>query len=197
MKKLYMLLFAFVFGAGAANANIQVVQVASFSFTPQTFTINVGDTVRWTLVSGTHTSTSQSVPATATGWSSPTLSTTGQTFDYKVTVAGNYGYVCSFHPSQMIGGFFAISASGITTPSISQVINAYPNPCKDKITITHGAISNITLYNMVGEKISSINVDATETKTAVELAELPAGVYFFSVMKDGAVVETRRIVKSN
>jgi plastocyanin len=196
MKKLYILLFAVVTCIAPASAVIHTVTVANNTFTPQTFSASVGDTVRWVLAAGTHTTTATAatIPAGANPWDQM-LSSTGVTqFDYPIAVAGNYGYVCSFHTG-MVGGFTASSSTNIADVNVSVATTAYPNPFKDKITVTHGPIDAIAIYNMVGEKMSAIEVSATETKTTLELAQLPAGVYFFSTMKEGRVLETKRIVK--
>lgn len=192
MKKLYSIAAALLMTA-SAQAVIHNVQVTSNVFTPSSFSANVGDTVRWTFASGTHNTTSQSVPSGAATWASPNMSS--GTFDYIITTAGTYGYVCTLH-SGMAGGFTASSSTGITTPSINAVLNAYPNPFKEKITVTHGSIDAIDVFNMVGEKVATMNVDAAETRTTLELAGLSSGVYFVSTMKEGAILETRRIVKT-
>jgi plastocyanin len=195
MKKLYAIAATLLL-AVSAQATIHMVTVANNTFTPQAFTAQVGDTVRWVLSAGTHTTTgtASTIPAGANPWNQ-TLSSVGQTFDYKIMVSGNYGYVCSFHPG-MVGGFSAAAPSSITTPSISSVLNVYPNPCKDKITVSHGSIDAITVFNMVGEKVETMNIEASETKTTLELTDLSTGVYFLSTMKDGAILETKRIVKT-
>lgn len=193
MKKLYTLVFALMLAAGA-QATIHTVQVANNSFTPAAFSAVVGDTVRWVLAAGMHTTTSASIPASASAWDQ-TLSSVGQTFDYKIMVAGNYGYVCNFHPG-MAGGFSATSSTGVTESGLNVAFTAYPNPFKDKVTITHSGIDHINIFNMTGSKISSVEVSAYDTKTVLELSTLPAGVYFFSTMKEGTIVETKRVVKT-
>lgn len=196
MKKLYMLGIALMF-AGSVQATIHTVQVANNTFTPQTFTAAVGDTVRWVLSAGTHTTTSTaaSIPAGASPWDQ-TLSTVGQTFDYKIMVAGNYGYVCNFHPG-MAGGFTASASTGVEEQALNVVFAAYPNPFKEKLTITHSGIEKINVFNMTGSKVASFEVSVYDTKTVLDLSALPAGVYFFSTIKQDAIVETKRVVKTN
>jgi plastocyanin len=48
-----------------SNATKHVVTVANFVFTPSSLTINLGDTMEWVFVSGTHTTTSTTIPAGA------------------------------------------------------------------------------------------------------------------------------------
>jgi plastocyanin len=80
------------------------VDVGNFYFSPVSFDVAVGDTVVWTLVEGTHTTTSTLVPAGAATWDY-TFTGVSDTYTYIVTVPGVYEYICSFHPSNMIGSF--------------------------------------------------------------------------------------------
>ena len=94
----------------------QTVTVGNFFFNPSTFSINVGDTVRWVWVAGTHTTTSNpgGIPAGAASWDAPITSGVN-TFEYKVTVAGSYAYVCTPHAPGMAGTFTAVGF----TPTLS------------------------------------------------------------------------------
>lgn len=69
------------------------VSIENFMFVPATVTINVGDTVRWTVNSGTHTATSNSGV-----WDSNTMAT-GGVFAFTFDQAGNYPYICTIHPN--------------------------------------------------------------------------------------------------
>lgn len=195
MKKLYMLALACLLGIASANAVIHQVDVGNNTFTPASFSANIGDTVRWVLVAGTHTTTSSSVPSGAATWDQTLTSSGVTTFDYVITTAGQYAYVCSFHTG-MSGGFSVSSSTGIESLAGETPFTAYPNPFRDKLTITHSAIDGIAIYNMLGAKISTEEVAATETQTTLELSHLPSGVYFFSTMKEGRIQETKRIVKT-
>jgi plastocyanin len=104
MKKLSLLFLfvAFLFtGAKAATIN---VSVTDFAFTPLSFTVQVGDTVVWTLTSGSHTTTSTSVPAGAASWDY-TFTGPGDTFSYIVQVEGVYEYWCAIHTIDMRASF--------------------------------------------------------------------------------------------
>jgi plastocyanin len=95
MKKLvFLFLFSY---ALHVRADVIVVNVSNFQFTPNNFTVNMGDVIRFTLVSGVHTTTSTSVPTGASSWDQA-LNTVGQTFDYTANVPGNYSLVCTIHP---------------------------------------------------------------------------------------------------
>ena len=100
----------------------QTVNVGNNFFSPNTFTISFGDTVRWVWNAGGHTTTSQSVPAGAATWNSA-INSVVTSFKYVPTVLGTYNYQCTIHGAAMSGNFTVtcpvpaptISATGSTT----------------------------------------------------------------------------------
>jgi len=92
----------------AAN---QWVTVEDFSFTPSAITINVGDTVTWqnNATSTPHTATSTSAPSGG-AFDSGTISAGGGTYSHVFTIAGDYSYLCTFHPTLMTGTITVNSA---------------------------------------------------------------------------------------
>ncbi len=89
---------------GLASANTFNIDVSSFAFTPSSLDAAVGDTLIWTLSSGSHTTTSISVPAGAASWDY-TFSGVGDSFSYVIAVEGVYEYHCALHPTLMIASF--------------------------------------------------------------------------------------------
>ncbi|CAM3500461.1 zinc-dependent metalloprotease [Flavobacterium gelidilacus] len=63
-------------------------------------------------------------------------------------------------------------------------INYYPNPVKDKLTIfAKELISNISIYNIVGQKIISSTINSTNT--TLDLTNIASGSYFLIIDADG------------
>lgn len=88
----------------------RVINVQNFSFSPSNINnVQIGDTIRWVWVSGNHTTTSTSVPAGAAEWDSPITSTV-TSYEYRVTVAGSYSYVCTPHAGMGMTGTFTVVA---------------------------------------------------------------------------------------
>src|SRR5258708_3835076 len=88
-----------------AKANVQVGQVF---FNPTSTSINVGDTVTWTWVGGTHNVISE------TGiWSSSTQSS--GTFSRQFNSPGNFPYYCSVH--SFPGGSAQNAVINVTAPN--------------------------------------------------------------------------------
>ncbi|MEP6684722.1 MAG: plastocyanin/azurin family copper-binding protein [Parafilimonas sp.] len=114
MKKIYLLIAA-IFILKISFANTFVVTVSNYQFSPANVNAVVGDTIKWIWSSGFHTTTSTSVPAGAATWDAP-MQGSGQTFLYKLTVAGSYNYFCSIHPTAMLG---TLNVTGILPVTLS------------------------------------------------------------------------------
>ena len=93
-----------------------VVTVGNFFFNPVNVNVNVGDTIRWVWSAGSHTTTSTpgAIPAGAAPWDE-LINSSNTSYEYKVTVAGSYAYVCTPHAPGMAGTF---TAAGFT-PTLS------------------------------------------------------------------------------
>jgi plastocyanin len=93
----------------------QTVSVAAegFSFSPESFEIAVGDTVRWEWEAGGHNVRPDAIPG-GSDWSgteggdSDTYSS-GHTYSYTFEVAGEYSYYCGPHQSAGMVGSFTVT----------------------------------------------------------------------------------------
>lgn len=111
MKKNNILLaFSFLFLINLSYATRYTVQVSNFSFNPSSISnVHPGDTIHWVWVSGSHTTTSSSIPAGAATWDEP-INSTSTVYDYVPAVAGVYNYVCTPHATMgMVGSFTVVS----------------------------------------------------------------------------------------
>ena len=106
-----------------------VVTVMDFQFTPSSISnVNLGDTIRWVWVNGTHTTTSTTIPSGAASWDQP-IDVNNTSYEYPTTVAGTYNYHCMHHPSQMIASF--------TVTGFTPVLNVIPS--NQNVTATMGS----------------------------------------------------------
>jgi hypothetical protein len=74
-------------------------------------------------------------------------------------------------------------------------ISVYPNPAVNNVNITvQNETGNLkfTLFNVLGEAI--INTKLYEGQNTVAVDKLTNGVYFYTIYKDGAVLETKKLV---
>lgn len=118
-------------------------------------------------------------------------------FSYVVTKIGTYHYVC--HPATPHGedGYIVVAAAtGIQSYNAPNTFSTtYPNPFSEKITIEASNADMIFIYNFMGEKIKSYSLKSGQTKLEADVAALPKGIFFYSIIKDGAILETKKIIK--
>lgn len=193
MKKLYTI-FVFIFAVSLANAAIIPITVQASSFSPAAVTAVCNDTILWIWgQAGTHTTTSTTIPGCATSWNAP-ISASSFTFAITVPCTGTYNYVCT--PHGFTGTITVTCASGVPAINNSALYSAYPNPFSSKIDIEVSDADMIALYNVVGEKIKTITLLNGQTKAEINASDLMEGIYFYCIMKEGVVIETKKIVKN-
>ena len=177
------------------------VAASNFVFTPAVVSATVGDTIKWTRTSGSHTTTCDGQagtirPAGAAPWNAP-LTSGNPTFIYVITVPGKYAYICEPHAPDMAGVINAVPSS-IT--QINEIVTGYeisqnyPNPFNPSTKIRFSIPSNefvtlkifnelnITYYDLLPtmEKAAANHENMVETagdawhpddKMAAEFAE--------------------------
>jgi hypothetical protein len=99
--------------------------------------------------------------------------------------------------SDMVSGIdLGMTTAGLHESATEVSVQLQPNPTKGNVQVTLPAdyqLANLSIYNMVGEKLKSINSTATQLNLSV--SELKAGVYLI-VMTDRTGVQTvKRLVK--
>lgn len=92
------------------------------------------------------------------------------------------------------------SKSGIKTSSSAVLLQNNPNPftaeTEIKMTLPENVgHATITIYNLEGKQMKSIRVnDRGEVKVKLLGNELSAGMYLYSLIADGKVVDTKRMI---
>ncbi len=192
MKKLYALFAPLTF-AIVSPATIHTVSVSDFAFTPSSVTAVCGDTIAWVWQSGSHTTTSTTIPGCATAWNSP-INSSMLAYAIVIPCAGTYNYKCNFH-ANMTGTITATCTGGINDPKLNVSSQLFPNPFTGKVTIKYHNADEVRFTNVVGEAIKTVKLDKSQSQAEIDLADLPSGVYFYSALKEGMYAETRKIIK--
>jgi hypothetical protein len=73
---------------------------------------------------------------------------------------------------------------------LTQNIEVYPNPAKDMLTIKAENITNVVIFNSMGQKVYEKTMDSSEV--SINLDGFDSGIYLVKVVADGDEV-TRRI----
>jgi hypothetical protein len=154
--------------------------------------VQCGDTVKWVLGAGSHTTTSTTIPAGATPWDQP-INSVNSTYSYIVPAfSGVYNYKCT--PHGFTGSFTVTCAIGIDEYTSLQGIDIYPNPSRAIVKIMYSDADEIRILDMTGIVVSSISLSKYETEKEVDLSNLSSGVYFCLLQKDGSTNAVKRII---
>lgn len=99
------------------KATTVTIAVSSNQFTPSNVNVNVGDSIKFQWMDGSHTTTCDgifpgtSLPTGAAPWDAQ-MNSGSPIFIYRITVAGTYNYVCQPHAPSMAGTINAAGAGG-------------------------------------------------------------------------------------
>jgi len=55
----------------------------------------------------------------------------------------------------------------------------------------------IRVYNIVGQQVLSRSLQINQSEVRINTSQIPVGVYFFSALRDGIVVETKKLLKKS
>jgi hypothetical protein len=95
------------------------------------------------------------------------------------------------------------TAPSLAARSLSPVLSVYPNPARGLITVSLGQKFNadykFRLNNIIGREVRTISLrpEAADGGMALNLSDLPAGMYFYSLVLDNKVMSTHRLVLQN
>jgi plastocyanin len=200
MKKNLLSLFICLLAAATQmSATVHLINQQGLTFSPDNLTVLVGDTVRFRWNSGTHNTVSTVVPEGAATWNSP-LNSGNQSYDYEVTVAGNYEYRCTFHSGQD-GVFTAVSNPNNVNsakPAISEM-NVRMASGGNLIIHMQNALGNrvsVTMLDITGREVSSLFQGTVASEDFIVRQDLSAfhrGIYFVR-FQEGARVTTRKVL---
>jgi plastocyanin len=99
--------------AGAAQAATVTVQMGDNTFTPDSVTVNVGDTVTWNHVGNNP----HDVTADNGAFSSPRRMANGQSFSWTATAPGTFTYTCTIHAARGMKGTIVVQGAGGGAPA--------------------------------------------------------------------------------
>jgi plastocyanin len=179
-----------------AVATTHTIQVGDYYFSPTAVNAAVGDTILFSWVSGSHTTTSTSVPGGANSWNSP-MNSTNTSFQYVLTTAGTYNFHCNIHPSLMSGTLTVGSATAIEETASVTEIGIYPNPTNGKIQVTAPwPIKAVEIFDVLGNTVYS--APANSDIPTIDLSGQANGIYFMRLLfTNHAGVGMKKIIVNN
>lgn len=110
-------------------------------------------------------------------------------YDYDGEVA------CESDPALAVNGeddFVMVTIDGIE--DFSSLINVYPNPTRANVNIEAEGLSNIVVFNALGQVVYEVN--ATDDHVVVNMSNFGAGVYMFNIItNNGTTVKRVTVAK--
>jgi plastocyanin len=211
MKK-YLLIGALaMIVSGFASGHTVTITNSDFTFSPDNVTINLGDTVVFTLMNihdavevSEATWNANGTTPLAGGFSVPLGG--GQVTGLS---AGIHYYVCTFHVSLGMKGKITVNeSSGISENEVgTKKFNIYPNPNSGKFMLQFngpdGSIGSwllsdpeagIQVYNILGEKVADLSDLISNSSSEIDLSYVPNGIYFIR-LKDSKSTYTEKLIK--
>ncbi len=93
---------------------------------------------------------------------------------------------------------FEVTPLGIKNVSSETALKAFPNPVDDKLNIsfarsTNNETASIELFNMLGVKVASVQLNSVEGVISIPTEDLKAGLYFYSIRENGKSSKPGRI----
>jgi plastocyanin len=181
------------------SATVHIVNQQGTAFSPADFTVIVGDTVRFQWNNGSHNTVSTDVPAGAELWNSP-LNSGNQSFEYEVTVAGSYAYVCTFHAGQ--DGVFTAEAAPNSVQNVQRAaieMNVRTS-ANGNLTVhvmnASGDQATVTMLDITGREVATLHQGVIASDDFVirqDVSSFQRGIYFVR-FQEGARVSTRKVL---
>ncbi len=164
-------------------------------FSPQNLSIEIGDVVNWSWVSGQHNVAASSGPESFNSGShfSPFE------WSFTFTLSGTYNYECTlFNHAVTQFGTIIVSPLSIANLERSRSFDLmlYPNPAVNTVIIekTRNGSSTVKFTDLSGRHILTI-ANTTELRMTCDIADLTRGIYFVEVEMDGVIVRQRLLIQ--
>ncbi|WP_051718345.1 T9SS type A sorting domain-containing protein [Hymenobacter sp. IS2118] len=191
---------------GPVLAKIVNVTIGNNFYSPAEVTIDPGDQINFVWQAGVHPTVSDSPTPL---WQSFTLSaSTPARLLPAFNTPGSFPYHCSAHgsPGNGMNGIIVVrqgTVTSTTNPALAAALNVYPNPSRGQITVQltqkPGVDYTFRLSNIIGQqlRVIALKPELTSAGLLVDLSDLRTGMYFYSLLADGKVVATKRLVLQN
>ncbi|TGE13785.1 T9SS type A sorting domain-containing protein [Hymenobacter elongatus] len=190
----------------SAFATTYTITVGDNFYSPEKLDIKLGDEVIWKWQSGNHPTASDNA-----AWVTFQMNSSSQTKSITFNTLGTFAYHCTAHAffdngswKGMIG---SISVKPVTTAAEARLVmptlSVYPNPSKGMVLVSLGQKAGesykLRLSNIIGREVRMVALkpETDAEGVPVNLSDLPAGVYFYSLLVNDKVVTTKRLILQN
>ena len=116
------------------------------------------------------------------------------------TTSVNYSFTSTdYSVSVLINYIYSTVGIGNSDLSVNSLA-AYPNPATSTVTVAYdlsgisGSDVNLVITNLVGSKVAVRSLNGTSGKVGVDISNLDAGIYFYSIEANGQAISTRKLI---
>lgn len=186
--------FSFLFSIESYSQTVHNINALSMSFSPANITIDVGDTVRWTRVTGVHNvnGTNSTYPSNPESFGNA-LSGSWTTFDHKFLAAGTYNYRCDQHFGSGMTGTITVQELGIQEiDNAENFIKIFPNPSNNSISISF--IQDVYLEEYEIHDLNGYPMQKGKFTAEIELDLLNSG-YYILILKGDKILRTKILIE--
>ncbi len=176
------------------------VTVKNTYFSPADININIGDTVRWTNIEGSHNVNGTQVTFPDNPESFGNSVGEGWILTHVFSISGKYNYQCDPHAAFGMTG--SIKVGEVTNfQNISESNNSvvlYPNPVINYFTIEISEQLykdyqlDLTVYNSIGNMI--LFYQNIINKQTYDISNLPSGIYFYQIKNRSTIIEAKKFI---
>lgn len=202
--KSMQLLTVFLIGATlslSAQTSVDVT-ASGTSFEPAQVNINVGDTVHWFNVSGSHSvnGTLSAYPENPEPFGIETGS--GWTYSYVFTIPGVYNYHCDPHVSFGMTGVVTVdNVTSTVDAADSDLVNSvFPVPADDFVVLQLASDAlakypemELVVYDQLGRQQQQLLLEQSD-RHEINVSDLQSGLYLFQLIDNKEVLHTGKIV---
>ncbi|OPZ99270.1 MAG: hypothetical protein BWY70_01014 [Bacteroidetes bacterium ADurb.Bin408] len=97
---------------------------------------------------------------------------------------------------------YTVNPASVYKPDYSKIefSNPYPNPAVVQARINYNIpyafnSANLILRNLIGTKVKEIEITNPQGKLTIDVTDLNEGIYFYSLIIDGNIILTRKLIK--
>ena len=169
------------------------VLTAGSTFSPNNITIDVGDTVEFKNMGGTHNVNGTQATFPSNPESFGNSIGTGWTYIYVFNTAGNYAYRCDLHFSMgMVGAVIVNSITGVDSfVKNNDDFDVFPNPTNGYIMLKNvDKFDFIEILNLKGETVFKTSI----IESTINVSNLSTGLYIVKAKNSNQVQYKKLII---
>lgn len=119
--------------------------------------------------------------------------------DHFGSVVSRYTFFDKRNPADSAWFIVRFTAEGtsVNNPASDMLSMAYPNPASDFISLNFKDIRGnhtLSLLSLTGSVVKSVTIEPFTTNYVLNVSDVPAGLYFYSLSTEGKIVSSKKIV---